>query len=179
MTRTSARHGHGDLAERMGPVSGVVLEAAGKPTVYHAGDTVWYDGVRKTFDDVVVVNAGAAQFTEGCPITMTAEDVLATCEHTDATVIADHMDAINHCLLTREDLRTALVEAGVEEQVRVPEDGERRPRGRVTAAGSAATFGGVFPRRRDGSVWHERSSSGGRGSSAGTPWGSSSTPGTR
>jgi L-ascorbate metabolism protein UlaG (beta-lactamase superfamily) len=129
VTRTPARHGHGDLAERMAPVSGFVLEATGEPTLYHAGDTVWYDGVRETLErfdpDAVVVNAGAAQFTEGRPITMTAEDVIAVCEQTDATVVADHMDAINHCLLTREDLRSALAEAGVEEQVVIPEDGER------------------------------------------------------
>jgi L-ascorbate metabolism protein UlaG (beta-lactamase superfamily) len=111
VTRTPARHGHGDLAERMGPVSGFVFEADGEPTVYHAGDTVWYEGVEGTLEshdpDVVVVNAGAAQFTEGRPITMTPEDVLAVCEHTGATVVADHMDAINHC------------------RVRVPEDDER------------------------------------------------------
>jgi L-ascorbate metabolism protein UlaG (beta-lactamase superfamily) len=129
VTRTPARHGHGDLAERMAPVSGFVLESEGEPTLYHAGDTVWYDGVAETLDafdpDVVAVNAGAAQFTEGRPITMTAEDVLEVCAHTDATVVADHMDAINHCLLTREELRAALAEAGVEEQVAIPADGER------------------------------------------------------
>ena len=129
VTRTPARHGHGDLAERMAPVSGFVLEAEGEPTLYHAGDTVWYDGVAETLasyePDVVVVNAGAAQFTEGRPITMTAEDVLEVCGHTDATVVADHMDAINHCLLTREDLRAALAGTGFEERVAIPADGER------------------------------------------------------
>ena len=135
VTRTPARHGHGELAERMAPVSGFVLEAAGEPTIYHAGDSVWYDGVRETLErfdpDVVVVNAGAAQFTEGRPITMTGEDVLRVCEHTDATVVADHMDAINHCLLTREDLRAALAEGGVEGQVLIPADGERLDLGGV------------------------------------------------
>ena len=129
VTRTPARHGHGDLAERMAPVSGFVLESADEPTLYHAGDTVWYDGVRETLEafepDVVVVNAGAAQFTEGRPITMTAEDVLRVCEHTDATVIADHMDAINHCLLARADLRSALAGTAAEVQVLIPADGER------------------------------------------------------
>ena len=129
VTRTPARHGHGDLAERMAPVSGFVLEAAGEPTVYHAGDTVWYEGVAETLEafdpDVVVVNAGAAQFTEGRPITMTTEGVLEVCAHTDATVVADHMDAINHCLRTREALGTARADAGAEDRVAVPADGER------------------------------------------------------
>jgi L-ascorbate metabolism protein UlaG (beta-lactamase superfamily) len=128
VTRTPARHGHGDLAERMGPVSGFVLEAPGEPTVYHTGDTVWYDGVRETLaardPDVVVANAGAAQFAEGDPITMTPADVVTLCEHTDATVVVDHMDAINHCLGTREDLRAAVVEAGIAEQVVMPAAGE-------------------------------------------------------
>jgi L-ascorbate metabolism protein UlaG (beta-lactamase superfamily) len=128
VTRTPARHGHGDLAERMGPVSGFVLEAPGEPTVYHTGDTVPYEAVRETLDthdpDVVVANAGAAQFVEGDPITMTPADVVTLREWTDATVVADHMGAINHCLATREDLTAALAEADAEERVLVPADGE-------------------------------------------------------
>lgn len=128
VTLTPARHGYGELAEQMGPVSGFVLEAPGAPTVYHAGDTVPYEAVRETLDthepDVVVANAGAAQFTEGRPITMTPDDVVQLCEWTDAAIVADHMDAINHCLATREDLHATLDEAGVADQVLVPEDGE-------------------------------------------------------
>jgi L-ascorbate metabolism protein UlaG (beta-lactamase superfamily) len=128
VTLTPARHGYGDLAEQMGPVSGFVLEAPGEPTVYHAGDTVPYDAVQETLathePDVVVANAGAAQFTEGRPITMAPDDVVRLCEWTDATIVADHMDGINHCLATREDLHATLDEAGVTDCVTVPEDGE-------------------------------------------------------
>ena len=118
--RTPGRHGHGELAERMGPVSGFVFE--GDETVYVAGDTVWYDPVERTLDrfdpDVVVLNAGEAQFNHGRPITMGVDDVAAVREVTDATVGVVHMEAINHCLLTRDELRTAT------ENVQVPEDGE-------------------------------------------------------
>ncbi|MGM0605872.1 MAG: MBL fold metallo-hydrolase [Halobacteriota archaeon] len=120
ITRTPARHGYGELAERMGPVSGFVFEA--DRTVYLAGDTVWYDGVARTIDrhdpDAIVVNAGAARFNEGRPITMDRTDVDAVCEYADGTVIAVHMDAINHCLLRREELRDAVSD------VCVPEDGD-------------------------------------------------------
>ncbi|MDS0300261.1 MBL fold metallo-hydrolase [Halogeometricum sp. S1BR25-6] len=121
--RTPGRHGHGQLAEEMGPVSGFVFE--GEETLYLAGDTVWYDAVERTlaqFDpDVVVLNGGEAQFTEGRPITMGVEDVAAVREATDAAVAVAvvHMEAINHCLLSREDLRSNT------ENVHVPEDGER------------------------------------------------------
>jgi len=67
-----------------------------------------------------VLNAGGARFVEGEPITMTAEDVRRVREHVpDATVIAVHMDAINHCLLSREDLAEAV------DDVLIPVDGER------------------------------------------------------
>ncbi|MFC7167010.1 MBL fold metallo-hydrolase [Halospeciosus flavus] len=121
VSRTPARHGHGDLAEQMGPVSGFVLD--GERTLYLAGDTVWYDPVAETIDrhdpDAVVVNAGAAQFVDGDPITMDAADVAATVDYADCPVAAVHMDAINHCLLTRDDLRDAVAD------VLVPEDSER------------------------------------------------------
>ncbi|SFR64823.1 MBL fold metallo-hydrolase [Halogeometricum limi] len=118
--RTPGRHGHGELAERMGPVSGFVFEAGA--SVYLAGDTVWCDDVERTLDsydlDAVVLNAGAAQFLEGDPITMAEDDVAAVRSSTDATVLAVHMEAINHCLLTREELRSAV------DDVLVPDDGE-------------------------------------------------------
>ncbi|MFB6155023.1 MAG: MBL fold metallo-hydrolase [Haloferacaceae archaeon] len=120
VTRTPARHGHGDLAERMAPVSGFVLD--GDRTVYLAGDTVWYDAVAEAIDrrdpDAVVVNAGAARFLEGDPITMDEADVRAVRRHADCPVVAVHADAINHCLLSRADLREAV------DDVVVPDDGD-------------------------------------------------------
>lgn len=119
--RTPGRHGHGQLAEEMGPVSGFVFEA--DETLYVAGDTVWYDAVERTLDefepDLVVLNGGEAQFNHGDPITMGVSDVDAVRDATDATVVVVHMEAINHCLLARDELRSET------EDVLVPEDGER------------------------------------------------------
>jgi L-ascorbate metabolism protein UlaG (beta-lactamase superfamily) len=125
----------------MGPVSGFVLDDSegrspsgnrpkagdGDESVYVAGDTVWYDAVAETLDahhpDVAIVNAGAAQFTEGEPITMTKAEVVTFTEATDADVIAVHMDAINHCLLSRVELEEHLADVGLEDRVAVPRDG--------------------------------------------------------
>ncbi|MGG1267766.1 hypothetical protein [Brevibacillus laterosporus] len=41
-----------------------------------------------------------------------------------ATIIALHMDTINHCLVTRADLRSRLEEEKLLDQVMIPEDGE-------------------------------------------------------
>lgn len=127
-TRTGGQHGTGEIGNRMAPVSGFVARAEGSPTVYVAGDTIWCPEVEEALDlfspDVVVVNAGAARFLEGDPITMTVEDVARVCRAVpEATIIAVHLEAINHCLLTRSELEESLQREGLSERVEIPADG--------------------------------------------------------
>lgn len=129
VTRTGGQHGTGEIGARMGPVSGYVFKAAGQPTLYIAGDTVWCpefeEALREHTPDVIVLNAGAAPFLVGDPITMTADDVLRVAEAAPtAKIIAVHMDTINHCLLTRAMLSQAIADAGLSDRVLVPGDGE-------------------------------------------------------
>jgi L-ascorbate metabolism protein UlaG (beta-lactamase superfamily) len=129
ITRTSGQHGTGDIAKMLAPVSGFVLRASGEPTLYIAGDTIWCREVEealKTFaPDFVVVNAGGARFLEGDRITMSEQDVITVCQHAPAAqVVAVHMEAINHCLLTRSDLGFQIEAARLAHQVRIPGDGE-------------------------------------------------------
>jgi L-ascorbate metabolism protein UlaG (beta-lactamase superfamily) len=128
--RTGGRHGTGEIGAKMGAVSGFVLAAPGEPTLYVAGDTIWCDEVAAALEahrpDVVVANAGAAQFLVGDPITMSADDVITLRRAAGAArVIAVHMDTINHCRLTRAKLREALAGAGLGAEVLIPADGER------------------------------------------------------
>ena len=129
ITRTGGQHGTGDVGRRMGAVSGFVLKRQGSPTIYIAGDTIWCpevaDAIRTHHPAIVVVNAGAAQFLEGGPITMNVDDVIKVCEASgQATIVAVHMEAVNHCLLTRDRLRAGLKSAGVKSTVLIPRDGE-------------------------------------------------------
>ena len=56
---------------------------------------------------------------------MTAEDVVNVCfASPGAEVIAVHMEAINHCLLSRAELKRVVTEAGVVAKVSIPADGE-------------------------------------------------------
>jgi orotate phosphoribosyltransferase len=41
-----------------------------------------------------------------------------------ATIIASHMDAINHMTLSRKELRDHVKQHGIQDRVRIPEDGE-------------------------------------------------------
>jgi L-ascorbate metabolism protein UlaG (beta-lactamase superfamily) len=130
VSRTGGRHGTGEIGAKMAPVSGFVLRAPDEPVLYVAGDTIWCPEVEAALDEheprVVVVNAGAARFNVGGPITMTAEDVARVRRHApEAAVVAVHMEAINHCLLARDELHSYLEGEDLSEQTHIPEDGAR------------------------------------------------------
>ena len=129
ITHTGGQHGRGEIAKAMAPVSGFVLRTSGEPTLYIAGDTIWCDEVETAIREhkpaVVVVNSGAAQFLEGDPITMTADDVITTCKTAPGARSSPSIwKSINHCLLTRDDLAFQLEAARVSSQVAIPPDGE-------------------------------------------------------
>lgn len=129
ISRTDGQHGTGAIGQEMGQVSGFVIRSPGEPTLYVAGDTVWCDEVASAIaahePDVIVVNAGAARFIHGDPITMDADDVIAACRAApDAMIVAVHMEAMNHCGLGRDDLRAAVAAAGLDGRVATPADGE-------------------------------------------------------
>jgi L-ascorbate metabolism protein UlaG (beta-lactamase superfamily) len=125
VARTDGRHGTGEMAELLGPVSGFVL-SAGADRIYVAGDTVWCDEVRDAIDEhdptVVVVNAGEARVGDADPITMSADDVIAVARHAAGRVVAVHMEALNHCGLSRAKLKAAAEQAGVD--IHVPANGD-------------------------------------------------------
>ncbi|MEA2310066.1 MAG: hypothetical protein QOE28_34 [Solirubrobacteraceae bacterium] len=128
IARTGGRHGTGELAERLAPVSGFVLAAENEPVLYVAGDTILCDEVHDALaahrPDVVVVNAGGARFDDGDPITMTADDVVGVAAAApEAMVVAVHLEAINHCVETRADLHQRIHAEGLDDRVAIPEDG--------------------------------------------------------
>ena len=61
----------------------------------------------------------------GGPITMTGPDIERVCaELPETRVIAVHMEAWNHSLLSRKELRRFLEERGISHRVHIPADGE-------------------------------------------------------
>lgn len=117
VARAGARHSlDGPVANDLGPVSGFVLD-----DLYIVSDSVWCDEVEAAIEKrrprVAVVNAGAASFLDSGPISMTSADVAEVAARVPVTV-AVHLEAMNHCPLTRAELRAA-VPAAV-----VPDDGE-------------------------------------------------------
>jgi L-ascorbate metabolism protein UlaG (beta-lactamase superfamily) len=133
LIKTPGRHGGEETMEKfgelLGHVSGVVFKHPGEKTFYIAGDTVWYEGVeenlKKYKPDIVVLNSGDAQVLGYEPIIMDKEDVYEVYKAAPkATIIASHMESVNHAMLSRKELREFISEKGMTQRVLVPEDGE-------------------------------------------------------
>lgn len=133
LIQTPGQHGSDDALEKigaiLGEVCGVVFKHPDEQTLYLAGDTVWNEFVAGNLEkyqpDVVILNCGDAQVTGIGSIIMNKEDVYQVClAAPKATIIATHMEAVNHCLLSRKELREFASEKGMAQRVLVPEDGQ-------------------------------------------------------
>jgi L-ascorbate metabolism protein UlaG (beta-lactamase superfamily) len=136
LTKTGGQHGSDQMfsnhqvAALLEQAMGIVFQAPGAKTVYVVGDTIWRTEVDQTLakfkPEVIVLNAGDARlvgFTGS--IIMGKDDVLHAVQAApNATIIASHMDAINHMTLSRKELRDFVKQHGIQERVRIPADGE-------------------------------------------------------
>lgn len=133
LSRTSGQHGTDAtlkaLPQILGPVSGFVMSHPAYKTLYVAGDTIWNIEVERAISryspDVIVLNAGMATVIGLDPIIMGPSDVLAVHRAApNATLIASHMEAFNHCILSRADLRAFSKRDGYDQRLLIPADGE-------------------------------------------------------
>lgn len=123
--KTPALHG---TIKPSSAACGVVFKAEQEKVLYVAGDTIWYDGVRKTLEkyqpDVIMLNACAAELLAYGRLIMNDEDV--DCVHQtlpEAKLYLTHFDNVAHASFTRKTMRGALARRGVENYL-IPEDGE-------------------------------------------------------
>ncbi|MBB3108194.1 L-ascorbate metabolism protein UlaG (beta-lactamase superfamily) [Paenibacillus phyllosphaerae] len=129
LIQTKGEHGRGEILQRTGNVCGVILKHAEERTLYVAGDTVWYEGVREAIEvykpEVIVVNGGDNQFLQGGSLVMGKDDIYHVYQASpDSIIISVHMEAVNHWTLSRTELKSFLAEKGISSSVLVPEDGD-------------------------------------------------------
>ncbi|WP_338761281.1 MBL fold metallo-hydrolase [Massilia sp. METH4] len=136
LSKTGGQHGTDEmysnqpLAEALGKAMGIVFQAPGAKTIYFVGDTIWRSDVDQALakfkPDVIVLNAGDARMVGYTgSIIMGKDDVLHAYQGVpNATIVATHMDAINHMTLTRKELKEHVKQHGIQDRVRIPEDGE-------------------------------------------------------
>ena len=122
------QHGYGIIGKLMGPGVGYIIELPGEPTLYISGDTVLTPTVRQTLaayqPDIAVITAGSAQLDIGKPILMPIAEMLTFLQLAPGKVIATHMEALNHCPTTRQQLQTAVSQANLSHKLLIPADGE-------------------------------------------------------
>lgn len=136
LTRTGGQHGSDAMMASpagalLGQVSGIVFQRPGHKTVYIAGDTVWHaqvdQAIRSYRPDVIILNTGYArlQGVDGS-IIMGRDDLTRAYQAAPgATVIGSHMEAVNHMMQSRADLRAHIKATGMDaRRVLVPEDGQ-------------------------------------------------------
>ncbi|WP_366249565.1 MBL fold metallo-hydrolase [Terribacillus aidingensis] len=129
LIKTKGEHGRGEILKMAGFVCGVVFKHQDEKTLYVAGDTVWYEGVQEELDkhkpEVIVVNSGDNQFSQGGSLVMNKEDVYEVYKAApEAKIICVHMEAVNHWNLSREDLNSFINEKDISSNVFVPVEGE-------------------------------------------------------
>jgi L-ascorbate metabolism protein UlaG (beta-lactamase superfamily) len=133
LSRTPGQHGNdrtaNELKGLLGTVSGFILKHHQEKTVYLAGDTVWNglveDTIKKYSPEVIILNSGDAQILNYGSIIMNKEDVYEVHSSSpDSLIIATHMEALNHTLLSRKELREFSIEQNFSENLLIPEDGE-------------------------------------------------------
>jgi len=124
-------HGEGLVGKFMEHGVGYLIELPGEPSLYLAGDTILTPGIRSFVTgrqpDVCVVPAGGARFDMGQDIIMGVEEVIAFArllQPSQGLVIANHLEALSHCPVQREELASAASSAGVMSRLRIPQDGE-------------------------------------------------------
>lgn len=135
LTKTACQHGYDILFEnpamatRMGEVTGIIFSHPEEQTLYLVGDSIWTPAIEATMKeaqpDAVILNVGWAHVLEYGPIIMGKEDVLKThlvLPH--AKIVASHLEAVNHLLLTRAELQEYVELNQIESFVAIPADGE-------------------------------------------------------
>ena len=130
ITRTAGQHGKDVWATRMGSVSGFIFRADNEPTIYWAGDTIWYEAVRQlireTEPDIIITHSSGASFEDGQPIIMDGQQTMEVCRIAPRSiVIATHMETFDFDTVLRKDLRALAEAEGIEaSRLLIPADGE-------------------------------------------------------
>jgi L-ascorbate metabolism protein UlaG (beta-lactamase superfamily) len=128
ITGIPALHGYGFVAKLMGNVMGFFIELEDEKSVYISSDTIFTNDVQKVLTelkpDIATIACGTARLDFGQPLLMRMDDILKFTKLAPGKVFANHLEALNHCPTTREELKQTLIENNLLSKTIVPNDGE-------------------------------------------------------
>ncbi|CAM1344833.1 MBL fold metallo-hydrolase [Tenacibaculum amylolyticum] len=122
-----AEHGYGLVRKIAGNVMGYYMQLPNEQSIYLSSDTVYTQDVDKVLTaykpDISVAACGRAQLDFLKPLLMTMEDITRFIKNAPGKVIANHMEAVNHCPITRTQLQEELAKQGLSQKTLIPKDG--------------------------------------------------------
>lgn len=123
-----SRHGRGILGWLMGPVAGYYLAHPGEPSIYLTGDSILtrtvLDAIDRRKPDIVVAPAGAANVGIGGDILFSVDELMTLAHRAPGRVVLNHLEALDHCPTSRDELRARVRAEGLADRVYIPDDGE-------------------------------------------------------
>jgi L-ascorbate metabolism protein UlaG (beta-lactamase superfamily) len=108
----------------------------GNESIFITGDAIFDERLKAslhaTQPKVIIANTGECQFTKqnpvltpGATMTLTAAELKDITQFLPAsTIVAVHMDGINHCSLTKAGLREYITNENLKERIMVPNEGD-------------------------------------------------------
>ncbi|MBL3824287.1 MULTISPECIES: MBL fold metallo-hydrolase [unclassified Marinobacter] len=121
-------HGYGLVGNLMAHGHGFFIRLPGEPSLYIAGDTVLTEEVKKCLThrqpDVSVLPAGGARFDLGDEIIMGGDEVIAASHLSSGIVVANHLEALDHCPVSRKNLARLCQRENLQGKLLIPADGQ-------------------------------------------------------
>lgn len=120
---TIGHHGIGEIEKLMGNSYGYLIESVSKEKMYITGDTVWCDEIKNVLinenPNFILAFAGNA-ILNGHQITLSKDDICKILSYMNesAKLLPIHLEAWNHCLLERNELK------GLDKRLYVLDDNE-------------------------------------------------------
>ncbi len=121
-------HGRGIIGRFMVHGSGYFLKLPEQPSLYLAGDTILTDRIKdfikQNKPDISIIPTGGAKLDIGGKIIMGIEDAVEFGSICEGIIIANHLEVLDHCPVSRTVLRDAVIANGIENKFKIPDDGE-------------------------------------------------------
>ncbi|RXJ94624.1 hypothetical protein CRV00_06770 [Malaciobacter molluscorum] len=133
LSKTKGQHGTDDaiekLKERLGEVCGIVFQHKSEKTLYLAGDTLWNrfveESIEKYKPELLILSVADAINLEHGSIIMGKTDLITACKKIkDVKIIANHLEAVNHTCVTRDELKKFILDNKIDNNVLIPNDGD-------------------------------------------------------
>ena len=121
-------HGRGVIGSLMAHGVGYSIRWPDQPSIYLTGDTILSPELEafvvQQQPDIIVAPAGGARFDVGGEIIMGVDDILGLLRIAKGRVVANHLEALDHCPVSRRQLRDAADSAGLGQRLLIPDDGQ-------------------------------------------------------